>query len=369
MRFLVITTALVLYISELTVPERSITPDHPQERLRIVIEEVQLPVVAYDNYGNPDPSVEIDDLLVLENGTAQEVRSVLQVPADIILLLDTGGEINAAKSVRITSEIAVNFVSALSRRHRLSVLQYSDKVELLQDWTNDHERVTEIVEKKLFSGKRSLFSDALLAAVDQFRETPIGSRHVVLITDGVGTSRGANRRAEALKELAASNAVVHVISYKNVSAEALRKSRRVLRDRDKSLVHDEAITALPGDYKPLKRAHEPGGTIADVDPERFIRVLKYERAMRKSDWQLAVLARQSGGRLWLPESFGEMIADGAAVARLIDSSYVIGYKPKLSPASLRADQIQRIEVLSRRVGLNIVSPTRYTLKATNVKKK
>jgi hypothetical protein len=54
-----------------------------QEPLRIVIEEVQLPVAAYDKYGHFDPSLTIDDLLVLENGIPQEVRSVRHLPANL----------------------------------------------------------------------------------------------------------------------------------------------------------------------------------------------------------------------------------------------------------------------------------------------
>jgi predicted amino acid dehydrogenase len=97
-----------------------------QDRLRIVIEEVQLPVAAFDKYGHRDPGLTIDDLLVLENGTPQDVKSVRQIPANVVLLLDTGGEVNPAKNIRTTREIAKNLLTALNTQDQVAVFQISD---------------------------------------------------------------------------------------------------------------------------------------------------------------------------------------------------------------------------------------------------
>lgn len=334
---------------------------HAQERLRIVIEEVQLPVAAYDNYGHFDPSVVIDDLLVLENGVPQEVRSVRHIPASVVLLLDTGGEINTAKSIRITRDIAKKLVLSLDSRDQISVLQFNDKVELLQDWTQDFKQVARMLETKLLSGKRAHFSAGLIAAVSQFDEQPIGSRHLVVITDGVETPGGKRDRADALNRLAASNAVVHVISYTTISREATKNSRRIIRKRGRSTVPDDVVNSLPDDpgFDQLRRLHQPGGITADVDPERQRRVREYERAMNESEWQLRSLSNETGGHIWLPESFDEMIANGADTAHLIDSEYVVTYKPKRAVASATQSETRRIEVISRRVGLNVVARRRY----------
>lgn len=359
MRTLII-VVLVLTISGISIIREPFAAGmYAQERLRIVIEEVQLRLAAYDQYGHFDPSLTIEDLLVLENGTPQEVRSVRHIPANVVLLLDAGGEINTAKSIRITREVAKNLVSALDSQDQVSVLQFNDKVELLQDWTHNFKQVEQVLDTKLLSGKRAHFSDGLIAAMNQFGEQPMSSRHLVLITDGVETPGGKYNQAEALKRVAASNAVVHVISYTTVSRKAMKNSRRVFRNRDKSTVPDDAVNSLPADYEPLRRLHQPGGITADVDPERLRRVREYERAMVKSEWQLKALATESGGQIWLPESFDEMIANGAAIAHLIDAEYVVSYKPKLPLTSASKGEVRRIEVVSRRIGLTVVSRRHY----------
>ena len=139
-------------------------PEDQQEPIKVNVEEVQIPIAAYDRYGHLDPTVELNDLLVLENGVRQEARSVRRVPASVLLLLDTGGDINSAKNIRATREIAKNLVSSLGQQDQISVMQFNGKVELLQDWTQDRSQVTHVLDTKLLSGKGAALSPAISAA-------------------------------------------------------------------------------------------------------------------------------------------------------------------------------------------------------------
>ena len=81
-------------------PSSSSSPQNPlpfptpkseeQEPVRIFTEEVRLPIVALDQYGHYDPTLEADDVLVLEDGVAQQIKSVQQLPVNVLLLLDVG---------------------------------------------------------------------------------------------------------------------------------------------------------------------------------------------------------------------------------------------------------------------------------------
>ena len=52
---------------------------------------------------------------------------------------------------------------------------------------------------------------------------------------------------------------------------------------------------------------------------------------------------------------------GARAAHLIDAEYVVTYRPSRSLASAEKDEVRRIEIVSRRVGLNIVSRRSYVV--------
>src|SRR5437899_6527427 len=75
-------------------PKPSATPPDEktegQEPVKVFTEEVRLPVVATDAGGHFD-SLEVDDVLVLEDGQPQTIRSVRHIPANVVIVLDTGG--------------------------------------------------------------------------------------------------------------------------------------------------------------------------------------------------------------------------------------------------------------------------------------
>ena len=93
------------------------TPLHQQqEPIKIYTEDVILPVVATDSSGRFDPTL-INDLLVLEDGEPQTIRSVLRIPASVLLLLDTGGFRNPAMKTNTTRDLSMRLVSQL-KAHR-----------------------------------------------------------------------------------------------------------------------------------------------------------------------------------------------------------------------------------------------------------
>ncbi|HYJ88122.1 MAG TPA: VWA domain-containing protein [Pyrinomonadaceae bacterium] len=334
-----------------------------QDAIRTVTEEIQITVTSLDSHGRLDPTLELADILVLEDGVAQELRSARRVPAHVLLLLDTGGEINSAKRVRLTREIARNLVTTLNPQDEIAIMQFNSKVELLQNWTIDKDALLQTLDQKLLSGKRARFLDAIMASASHLSDRPQGNRHVVMITDGVQSSGERVDRNAAMRRFQAANAVVHVVSYTTVSRQATAHDRKYTRKRDKSLVPDAAIETLPRtpNNEAVRRAHEPGGIIVDLDPERRRAIKQYEAAMRASEAQLAAMAEESGGRIWLPETAEEMIDDGARAARLIDSQFVVTYKPRRSLATSREGEVRRIEVASRRVGLTLVSRRQFVI--------
>jgi hypothetical protein len=83
--------------------------------------------------------------------------------------------------------------------------------------------------------------------------------------------------------------------------------------------------------------------------------------MIEGELMLTSLSREAGGNIWLPESLDQMIGDGAKVAHRIDAEYRVTYRPSRAFASAEKNEVRRIEIVSRRVGLNIVSRRSYVV--------
>jgi hypothetical protein len=210
------------------------TPTPPLEQddpVKVFTEEVRLPVMALDQYGHYDPTLVPDDILVLEDGVAQQIRSVRHIPANVVLVLDTGGELSGmggqAKRTSLTREAATTLVKQLSDNTWVAAMQFNNSVELLHTWTRDRPAVLKVLKTKLSSGKRARFADAIVAAAKLLNDRPEGTRHVVFITDGVDTPGGKIDRAQAFKKLAAARATVHIISYTEFVRQKAEKTSAI----------------------------------------------------------------------------------------------------------------------------------------------
>jgi len=344
-----------------TTPTNQPVITEEQELIRISTEEVQLSVAAFDNYGRLDPTLQPGDLLVLEDGVPQEIRSARRIPANVILLLDTGGELNSAKRVTVTREIAKTVVDSLAADDQVSLLQFNNRIELLADWTSDHTSLVSILNSKLLPAKRAIFFDALDEARKLFLNSGRLNQHLVLITDGVHTGGQRLNRATVMDQFAESNIAVHVLSYTTLSLTATKLELRRTRKRDKSTTPDDAIESAPLEfrYNILKKAHKPGGIIVDLDSKRRRQFKEYQKALLMGQTQLQELAQDTGGGIWFPESVTDLVDSAREAARLIDAVYVITYKPKRKLSDAPAGETRRVEVASRRVGLHPMTRQRF----------
>ena len=330
------------------------TPTPEPEQVKVFTEEVRLPVVAFDDYGHFDPTLEMDDLLVLEDGVPQQIKSIQHIPANILLLLDTGNEITLAKSVATTRAIVMRLLASLRAEQRVAVVQFNQRVELLQDWTTDRAQLAHVLNTKLHSGRRSRLSEGFQMAAEKLKDTPVGSRHVVLITDGVETPGGKVNYSDALKKLVAAQATVHIISYTQMVRQAIeeRNGGRTLK-KGSGVARD----ALPGGDPTLPpgMTRNPSYTLGsisfDLDREMKRWYKKYAESAKQSEQRLTTLAAETGGRMFLPASEEAMLAHGEEVARDIGSQYIITYRPKRPLAEARPGEYRRIEVAPRRTGL------------------
>lgn len=336
-----------------------------QEPVRVFTEEIRLPVAAKDSFGHYDPTLNVEDVLVLENGEPQQIRSIQHLPTNVLLLLDLGNQLGL-KDTNLTRQVAMGVVSSLYPGNKIAVMQFASQPELLQTWTSDREAVEKVLKTKLKSGKSSRLSEAMVAAADQFKSVPPGTRHLVIITDGVEAPGGRVSMTAAVKQLNSVQASVHIISYTVLERQALQTQTRVRSGGD-GVQRDGNPGSNPvanGDPTlPPGTTRTPSFKIGSIDTDLAMRRKRkdYERATRESEVQLTEIADESGGQVFLPASTSEVVAEAAVVARDIGSQYVVTYRPTRPLAEAKAGEYRKVEVASRRVGLYLRSRRGYVV--------
>jgi hypothetical protein len=286
--------ALILLLFAAVVPCAAQEPParEEQEPVKVYTEEVRLPVVAYDERERFDPTLAADDVLVLEDGVPQRVRSVRRVPANMLLVFDMGGQVTATRAANATADAALRLLDGLSEGDRVAFVHNSGRAaEVLQDWTEDLAAARSVLKTKLlcgncsrpsvFSAKRSRLSECLALAGAKLKERPVGNTHVVVFTDGLEAQSKDEIRADeiakdAVRGLLASQASVHVFCFVSLVEKAVNYRNNPV--------------SIGGTTNSVR-------VVIDTDFEMRRWFQNYALATKRREAQLAELAREAGGRV------------------------------------------------------------------------
>lgn len=298
--------------------------------VRVRTDEVLLPVSVRDWSGISINGLNRDDFIVYDEGMRQEIRSFnrRRVAANIVLLLDASGSV--FRQMRFIREAAKGFIEGLLPEDKVCVMQFADRVELLQDWTSAAQQP--VLEKALdwryHPGESTTFYDGLYLAAEEQLSKVEGRRIVILLTDGIDTAE--RRKAvfgDALNAVRRAEASVYVVSLTGM-----------LR---------EMITGRAGTRtgQQLLRGYDP----------QVVR--RYLKLIEDSEKQLTLIATQSGGRIFLPLKDEDLAAAYRAIADELRSQYIITYKPNPPVA---VGQWRRVRVLVLPGGYEVAAREGYT---------
>ena len=345
-------------------PQPSPTPDEDDTPVKIFTEEVRLQVFALDQYGHYDPTVVPDDLMILEDGVAQQIKSIRHIPSNVVLVLDTGGELSGlgglSKRTNLTRDVAIEVLRRLPETTSVATVQFNNTATVLQKWTTDRKATLKVLNTKLSSGKRARFSDGVIAAAELLKDRPEGTRHVVLITDGVETPGGKTDRALAMKKLAATRSTIHIISYTELVRQKEDKKNKPFETSQMPVSHDP-ISSNDPTLPPGTTRSPTFGVSVRFDPAMKRQRKAYEAEVKKSQDVLSELADETGGQIFLPKSADEMIMKAREAASEIGSEYVVTYRPKRALAFSKPGEYRKVEVAARRNGLSLRSRKGYVV--------
>jgi hypothetical protein len=341
----ILTASLILILSlasagvcaaQQSPPAQATPSPEEQEPVRVYTQEVRLPVVAYDEHERFDPTLSADDVLVLEDGVPQVVKSVRRVPANVLLVLDMGNQVAGTHDSATVREASLRIISAMRDGDRLAIIQNAGRrVELLLDWTTDRGEAARVIKTKFFSGNRSRLAECLDAAIAKLKEQPVGDTHAIVFTSGLESQTRDAIRSEPLP------------------TDALRKLTET-----QASVHVFGFAALVSDFAKNRTPLAVGGSgstvrvTVDVDFEMRRWFKNYARVTKQREQQLQSLARETGGRVLLPDTPDEAISLAEKVARDIGAQYVVTYSPK-RPFDPAAPERRGAEASSRKVGLRL----------------
>lgn len=348
-------------------PSPTPPPDESPDKVKVFTEEVVIPVSAYDDSGHLSVALEPQAIIVFEDDVRQTVRSIRRMPANVLLLLDTGGALNPAMSVSTTKEIATRLISTLRTGDHFAAIQFGNHLESISDWTTERDQLIRAINTKLISGERPQLIKALFAAAERLQEVPAGTRHLVLITDGVDSSGDAAALTRAIKQLLDANVTIHVIGYGALGRKKIDKQNPQVKitnqkRRSASEIAEDLMDPAGAARREIQRRKKIY-LILDTDFAMRKKRGAYENATKQSERWLRSLAEETGGLAFIPQHLEEMSAGADEIAREIDSQYVVTYTPKRSLAEATAEEYRRLNVAAGIIGLHVRARRGYVARA------
>ncbi len=285
----------------------------PEDVISVNTTEVLLPVTVRNEQGQLVTNLTRKDFRVFENGVEQPLSdlSLRQAPVDVALLVDASSSV--ANNLDDFRRAAEGFATHLSPEDRVSLIQFDDRVVLLQDWTKSLVQLRRAL-RRIAPGMFTRFHDAmLLAARDQSPRTD--ARHaIIVLTDGIDSGRGASFQA-ALRAALQSQTAVYVISNSQIE--------RAKKQADLNALLTDSDSAVR--FNKLR-----------IDDLR----LGLE-ALDASERHLMDVTAATGGRLYKPTSFSDLEKIYAEVAEELRRQYTLYYSPL---DSRRDGQFRRVRV-------------------------
>ncbi|HKO95588.1 MAG TPA: VWA domain-containing protein [Pyrinomonadaceae bacterium] len=285
----------------------------PSDVISVDTTEILLPVTVRDRTGRLVSNLTRKDFRIFEDGVEQPLSDLRlrQVPVDVALIVDASSSVSEnLDDFRTAIE---GFATHLAGEDRVSLIQFDDKVMLLQDWTRSLVQLRRAL-RRIVPGMFTRFHDAmLLASRDQAPRAD--ARHaIIVLTDGIDSGRGSSFEA-ALRAALQSQTTVYVIS--NTQIERAKKEAQ-LEELTKG--SDSAVR-----FNQIR-----------IDDLRL-----GLQALDVSERHLEELTRVTGGRLYKPTSFGDLERTYAEVAEELRKQYTLYYSPLNSK---RDGQFRRVTV-------------------------
>ncbi len=273
----ILTAAAFVLIAATLTRAQSRTQGQPPLTFGAGIDVINLTVTVTDAQGRLVPGLDRDAFSVFEDGVKQDLAlfNKDRLPLSVVLLMDASASME--DKVTPARAAAKRFVSTLVAEDRARVVAFNNRIDVLQDFTNDKMKLNEGIDRLLPSGATALHNAFYISIKDLQKEKQQGAgarrQAIILLSDGENTA---------------------------------------------SIVTDEQVIDL---------ARKAEISIYSIRLTSDFEGDKGRAAFSQATHLLSVLARETGGQAFFPAQIQELDSVYDRIAEEMRTQYSLGYVP------------------------------------------
>lgn len=145
---------------------------------------MRLNVNVTDRNGRSLSGLKPSDFSVFENGQERQVTDVepASVPFNLVLLLDVSGSVE--EHINFIRKAARNFINTVSPRDRVAIVSFRDDIQVISDFTTDHQLLSERLKDIDAGGATALYDALGYTLVEQLKPLRGERTAIVIMSDG-----------------------------------------------------------------------------------------------------------------------------------------------------------------------------------------
>ena len=262
---------------------------------------VRLNVGVVDTRGLPITTLGKESFLLYEDGVKQEILRFEPTaePFSVVMILDMSGSTLSFRE--IIRQSAFRFIDALAPSDRIAVVEFYDKINLLNDFTTDRKKIGNSIRVAGGRGKTQLFK-SLEFSLDKLSKEGTRRKAIIVLTDGMDSA--VRDKDRIFLEKTNENEILT-----SIKPETNDLLNRVLTKADKQGVTIYPLALPTGDPSKL----------ADPTP---IQIALFTAAQSR----LQIIANRTGGTLNAINRLEDLGRIYASVAAELRTLYTIEYQ-------------------------------------------
>jgi VWFA-related protein len=194
----------------------------PQTTIRANVSLVNVIFTATDRSGKVVAGLKAEDFILAEDRKSQTIdyfsdwTQGSDIPLTIALLLDTSGSVKT--KLDFEKRTASEFFRNILRQDKdlALILQFDSDVNLVQDFTQDPDRLTAALDS-IRAGNSTALYDAVYLAVEEKLKQETGRKVIIVITDGTDTSSKVKEK-EAIEVAQRNDVIIYGIGVRGTDA-------------------------------------------------------------------------------------------------------------------------------------------------------
>jgi Ca-activated chloride channel family protein len=259
-------------------PAQQDTQDKDDPVIKLGTDLIMLDVSVIDTTANNTAVMNLQqkDFQIMEDKVPQEIKffSKDQVPVSVVFAIDSSGSMRG--KIDTVIKASINLVKDSKPGDEMSVIEFRETPELLQEFTNDQNDVIDTLNGLVARSSTAMLDAVYLAADYAQKEGKNRRKALIIVTDGLD-KENYYKFDDVVKHLQESDVQVYLIGF--------------TQDLD------------------------AGGALFKKSPKD------------KAEALLNKLANETGGKAFYPRELSEVHSIGQQISTDLRTQYAIGYYP------------------------------------------